>query len=181
MAEKVRMYSFKPFGPFELPIEEDAVIAREQLKEFWALVDESCHGLSEALGCYVFAIRSEGTTLPWYVGKTEMRSFRFEAVQSHKLLHYESALRLRRRGTPLLYLLSRMTDGGKFRKVWKDGSSSVGRLEGLIIATALTRNPELLNKRMMKHLTQTQVPGYMNEPPGPRSSEAKALGALLGT
>jgi hypothetical protein len=74
-----------------------------------------------------------------------------------------------------------MTDGGKFRKVWKAGSSSVDRLEGMLIETALMRNPKLSNRKDMKHLTQTIVPGYKNEPKGSRTPEAENLALLLGT
>jgi hypothetical protein len=147
---------------------------------FWAMVEHEHPNLPEALGCYIFGVRVGSSARPWYVGKTEKKNFKFEVSQPHKLLYYQEALYQQPDGIALLYLLPRLTDGGKFRKVWRAGSTSVGRLEGMLIATALSRNPKLLNKRSTKHLTQTVVPGYMNEPSGPRSPAAENLAALLG-
>ncbi len=182
MEEQTRRYRFQPYGPFEMPVDSQhpAVLDKGQLKQFWTAIEALHPGLSEAIGCYIYGIRSKSSELPWYVGKTEKRTFKFEAVQSSKLVYYENALRTQP-GTPMLYLLPRLTDAGSFRTAWKSGSSSVDRLEGMLIATALSRNPKLLNRLKMKHLTQTEVPGYINEPPGPRSKEAKKLAALLGT
>jgi hypothetical protein len=163
-----------------VPFKENRTIAREGLNLFWATVGHKHPGLPEALGCYIFGIRVGVSIHPWYVGKTEKKSFKFEVIQPHKLLYYQDALEQQPSGVALLYLLPRLTDGGKFRKVWRAGSTSVGRLEGMLIATALSRNPKLLNRLSTKHLTQTVVPGYINEPAGPRSPAAESLAALLG-
>jgi hypothetical protein len=179
--EKVRQYRFEPYGPFEMPLEDGPNIAAQRLRDFWTDIELKHPGLPEALGCYVFGIRKGTLMLPWYVGKTEQKSFRFESVQPHKLQHYHDALMQQPGGTALLFLIPRLTDGGKFRKVWTSGSSSVARLEQMLIETAISRNPRLVNQRMIKHLTLTVVPGYRNEPVGSRTPEAEDLAALLGT
>jgi hypothetical protein len=181
LEEPTKRYRFAPYGPFELPLEGDSTIARKRLGAFWKEIEARHPGLNGAIGCYVFGIRVRAKTLPWYVGKTEKKSFKLEAVQPHKLLYYQEALKAQPGGTALLYLLPRLTDAGNFRTAWKGGSSSVDRLERMLIATALERNPQLLNEKSKRHLTQTIVPGYMNEPRGRRSPEAEHLAVLLGT
>ena len=177
---KVRKYHFEPYGPFEIPMEDGSDIARTQLNDFWTAIGSKYPGLPDALGCYIFGVKLKSTVLPWYVGKTEQKSFKFEAVQAHKLLIYHDSLKKQPGGVALLYLIPRMTDGGRFRKVWSSGSSSVARLEQMLIESALARNPDLQNRRMIKHLTLTVVPGYRNEPDGPRTPAAEDLAELLG-
>jgi hypothetical protein len=176
------MYKFKPYGPFEVPVEEGRVYTSE-LREFWNGIETDHPGLQNAVGCYIFATHAGKSPRPWYVGKTERASFRKEAFQPQKLLLYEEALRKQKRGTPLLYLIARLTTTGKFRGSGKgkNGVSSIGKLEGLLIGASLLRNPKLVNKKTTKHLLLTQVPGYMNETPGARTREARDLALLLGT
>ena len=178
MLEKKRTYNFDTFGPFQLPLETNTVLASRAFKDFWLEIEQSHPGLPDAIGCYVFAIRTPSTTLPWYVGKTEKTSLRFESLQSHKLRLYESALREQANGVPLLYLLPRLTPRGKFRKVWVNGSVSIDNLERMLIGSALSVNKELRNTRSLKHLTQTVVPGYVNDQ-GLRTPDAEAFAKLL--
>src|SRR5580658_6869980 len=112
-SETRKIYRFEPYGPFLLPLETQSVLAERELSGFWSAVDEQVPGLPSAVGCYIFSIGIRGRELPWYVGKTERRNFRFETTQPHKLRHYEAALR-KYRGKPLLYLIPRITDGGSF-------------------------------------------------------------------
>ena len=181
MEKERRQYRFEPFGPFDLPQQGHAMIAADKLKDFWGALASDHPGLPDAIGCYIFGIRIGSSTLPWYVGKTERTSFRSETVQPHKLLVYARALGQARGGFPVLFLLPRMNESGKFRRARKSGSISVDRLERMLIGTALLRNANLLNLRSTKQHTQTVVPGYLNEPVGSRSPQAKRLAALLGT
>jgi len=176
------MYKFKPYGPFEVPVEEGRIV-KDELKDFWDAVEKSNPGLKGAIGCYIFATRTGKSPRPWYVGKTERASFRKESFQPQKLLLYEEALRKQKRGTPLLYLIARLTTTGKLRASAKGGQglSSIGRLEVRLIETCLSRNSKLVNNRSTKHFLLTQVPGYMNEEPGARTREARDLALLLGT
>jgi hypothetical protein len=173
------VFSFRPYGPFEVPVEDGGVLASE-LNDFWKSVEKEHPALPNAVGCYIFATQFGNAFRPWDVGKTERKSFRKEAFTPHKLLQYREALKLAKRGTPLLFLIARVTENGRFKgSRLKGGIASIGRLEDLLIGTSLSVNPKLVN-RMTKKLGLIQVPGYMNEA-GPRSIEAKHLAALLGT
>ena len=142
-------------------------------------VEKGSSGLSDAVGCYIFAIRAGRGVLPWYVGKTERASFRKEVFTPHKLVLYAEALH-GRKGTGLIYFLPNVTPGGKFRKPSLNKVPAIGALEELLIATCLQRNTDLLNKRTTKHLREIEVPGYMNEKPGPRNANARKLAEVLG-
>lgn len=107
------MYKFKPYGPFEVPIEDGCVVASE-MKDFWKAIEKMHPGLQDAVGCYIFGSRARNSSRPWYVGKTERMSFKREAF-----LQYQEALKGRTRGTSLLYLIPRVTAAGKFRKPGK--------------------------------------------------------------
>jgi hypothetical protein len=87
----------------------------------------------------------------------------------------------RKNGTSEIYLIARVTNAGKFRKRGrgKNGVTSIGRLEELLIGACLLKNPKLVNKSTTHHLKEIQVPGYMNETPGPKSSQARNLIKLL--
>ncbi len=131
------------------------------------------------MGCYIFAIRAGRGVRPWYVGKTEA-AFKKEVFQDHKFRLYWEALRERRKGTALLYFIAKHTPQGRLAKSSKNGHSSVGTLEELLIGTCLLRNAQLVNKKATKHFREIQVPGYMNESAGARSRKAKSLAQLLG-
>jgi hypothetical protein len=181
MDSPVNFYRFETYGPFELPLIDANDVDFAKLPVFWEKIESEYPGLPEAMGCYVFAIERQFSLLPWYVGKTEKKSFKFESVQFHKTNHYHEALKKAEGKRALLFLLPRLTAGGKFRKVWKGGSSSVARLEGMLIEAALKRNPLLQNRNLLKHLTQTVVPGFCNDGAGDRSEAATLLAQTLGT
>jgi len=75
------------FGPYELEKSGNSAVIP---KRFWSSADQevpdhygSNRALSQACGCYVFAVRSGGGTKPWYVGKTQ-RQFKNECFTNHK-------------------------------------------------------------------------------------------------
>jgi hypothetical protein len=174
------MSKFRPYGPFEIPINEDEVDKKE-LNAFWKQIDEIYPGLPDAIGCYVFAIRFKNAASPWYVGKTERRSFKREAFELHKLGHYRNVLKIRKRGTPHLYLIAKLSPtGDHFRKPATKGEKSVKQLEELLIGSCLTKNPDLFNQSMTKFLRHLSVPGYMHDKRGARTLEARNLAKLLG-
>lgn len=174
------MSMYRVFGPFEIP-RDGAMVDNHAKKMFWGGVEQGNARLSGAVGCYVFAIRAAKGSRPWYVGKMEKGSFRGEVCTPHKLLLYNEALHLRKKGKPLLYFIAKSTKGGKFSKPRKGGIGDIRALENLLIGTCLLRNHKLLNAKQTKHLRGIVVPGYMNEQPGARSKPAKGLAKLLGT
>lgn len=175
------MFKFKPYGPFQVPVDDGRVLTKE-LKKFWTEIDGQYPGLSGAVGCYIFAISSKKTK-PWYVGKTERRSFKNEAFQPHKLLLYQNDVMSKTaRGVPVIYLIARLTSAGKLRKAatGNQGVMSIGRLEQLLMGNCLRKNPDLANKKDMSYLRRITVPGYLNETAGARTREARALADLIG-
>src|SRR6266704_3638450 len=143
------MSKFEPFGPFEMPV-HGSLIDRRRESEFWGNVEAAQDGLSDAVGCYVFAIRAGKGMKPWYVGKSEKTSFRREAWTPHKLLVFSEGMQMLKKGTPVLFFVAKRTTGGRFAKAGKNGISSVHSLEELLIGTCLLRNSRLLNKRTTK-------------------------------
>ncbi|HET6843148.1 MAG TPA: hypothetical protein VFK06_15950 [Candidatus Angelobacter sp.] len=169
------MTRFEPFGPFKMPV-DGVIIDKKKESKLWEEVEGKRPGLSNAIGCYVFGIRAGKGVKPWYVGKAEKSSFRKETLADHKLLKYVLALQNRARG----YLLAKETTGGRLAKPGKNGSRSIQALEEMLIGTCLLRNSKLLNKNNTKR-HKIEVPGYMNESPGARSTSARNLAYLLGT
>jgi hypothetical protein len=173
------MITFETYGPFAVPI-KDRALDKSREAAFWSSVEEAAPGLSGAIGCYIFAVRAGRGMRPWYVGKTDRAGFKREVFQDNKFRLYFEILRQRKRGTALLFFIARHTPRGRFAKVSVNENRAISTLEELLIGTALTRNPKLINKRATKHFREIQVPGYMNESAGARPKDARQLATLLG-
>jgi hypothetical protein len=172
-----KMFQYEPYGPFKVPLEDGCV--PKDLDRLWEEVDRRKIGLSDAVGCYILAVKKGPISIPSYVGKTVRLGFRKEAFQVHKRDHY-SALGPLKNETVELYLIPRVTDTGKIRKKYDGKGTQDGKikaLEELLIGLAFAKNPDLRNVKSKK---QIQLPGIMNEPQGRRSPEAEMLAALLG-
>ncbi len=172
------MSQYQVFGPFEL-CKSGHLVDRLSCGEFWDTVEQRKTGLSKAVGCYIFGIRAAKGAKPWYVGKTEKHSFKGECWTHHKLNLYNEALKNRKKGTAVLYLVAKRTKRGRWAKPRKNGMGDVRALENLLIGTCLLRNRKLLNIKQTKHLRALKVPGFMNEQPGARSNAATQLATLL--
>jgi hypothetical protein len=174
---------FKVYGAFEMPRHKNLITTDADHKRcFWQGVDEKIDGLSEACGCFVFAISpSGGGAKPWYVGMTCRQGFRSECFQPHKINLYNNALVEYERGTPLLYLIAKLTPSkGAFAKPSSNGHRDVEALEDVLIGIAYTRNQHLLNIRGTKFLRDAVIPGVMNSSPGNPGVAALELKSLLG-
>ena len=174
------MSKYEPFGPFKMP-RSGSLVNKHEFRQFWSDIEQQSPRLSGAVGCYIFAIRAGRGAKPWYVGKTEKGNFKGETWSPHKLNIYSDALNVRKRGTPLLYLIAKRTTVGRYAKPRKGGIGEIRALENLLIGICLLRNRKLLNAKQTKHLKGIVVPGYMNEQPGARSVSATSLARLLGT
>jgi len=147
--------------------------------EFWKTVESNEAGLSSACGCYVFAIRNAGNFKPWYVGKTERRTFRNECFEPTKINYFNEAL-ANRKGAAILFLLARLTASKKkFSKPTGGSYHDVDFLESMLIGKALEKNPDLLNVRKTKLLRDMQVPGVINSPLGPPTLPERELKKAL--
>ncbi|MCO5083880.1 MAG: hypothetical protein M9955_19760 [Rhizobiaceae bacterium] len=153
----------------------------DQRRTFWESADSVEPGLSEACGCYVFAIRAGRGIKPWYVGKAERQSFKREAVTEDKLNKYELALRAAKKGTPLLYFYARTTKArGAFSRPSTSAHRDIGYLEKMLIGLALKRNKALINKQETTLLQTMVVPGLLNTPQGGLRADASELRWVMG-
>jgi hypothetical protein len=85
------MIKFLPYGPFNVPVLHAGIDGSRE-DEFWDNLERDETGLSEAVGCYIFAVRAGRGIRPWYVGKTEKAGFRREVFQDHKFRLYWQVL-----------------------------------------------------------------------------------------
>jgi hypothetical protein len=131
---------------------------------FWKKVRKEDEDLPDACGCYLFALQNGANIVAWYVGKTERRTFYQECFQATKINYYNETL-IDHNGTPLLFLLPRLTNSGnRFSKPTRTGYRDIDFLETLMIGMALERNPSLTNIKKTKLLREMVVPGVINSP-----------------
>ena len=174
---------YNTYGEFDVPCGNVKAGKRldaspNALKDFWVKVDQKRSGLSEARGCYIFAIRAGKGIKPWYVGQSK-GPFKKECFQPHKIVHYNKVLSNTAKGTPILLLVVRLTDQ---RKISKRQLPRVEAdfVEQLLIGHALSANKGLINKKNTKFLKELRVPGVLNSPPGNLRKEAELLRFVLG-
>lgn len=165
------------YGPISIP-HDDGFISK-LFQDFWTNhVETVREGLSRACGCYVFAVRSGGGIMPWYVGMNASDGgFRSECFQTHKLQHYNEALRNYDRGTPVLFLIPRLTPTRNFASPHE---REIEFVETWLMATALRKNPDLKNKRDTGYLRDLHIRGIFNPAPGEANSESSLLKGCLG-
>lgn len=132
-------------------------------KPFWKMVDDEVDGLSGACGCYIFALKNGDNLKAWYVGKAEKLTFAQECFSPAKRLIFNDVL-LERNGTPLLFLLPRLTPNGKLSKPTRNAYDDIEFLETMLIGVAIEENPELTNLQKTKYLREMRVPGVINSP-----------------
>ena len=133
--------------------------------------------LSEACGCYVFAIRFGKNFTPMYVGKAELSSFskRFQGADHGLLLKY---LYENYPGTLVIFLLPALTPGGIFRRPQR--TQAIRVLETTLIGMALRENKDLLNVKGAALLLDMFVPGVINPKVAHPGNAALALKNALG-
>ena len=172
------------FGGFEVPqkafkkrgkVFDDSKCA---LKQFWDAVDEACPGLSNACGCYVFAVRTAKGIKPWYVGQTK-KSFKEECYEPTKRNHYHGVFHKVRSGTPILIFVARRTEGGRFSRKLKEDEADF--VEKRLIGLALKQNPDLCNIQNTQFIRDIQIPGILNSPPGKPTPATAVLRMTMGT
>lgn len=169
---------FMTYGGFEIAKDDCRHVSFDE--SFWEQVATEDEGLPYACGCYVFAIKHGKNTLPWYVGKAERIPFKKECVQPTKLNYYNQVLP-RHTGTPLLFLIPRLTGSEKkFSKPTRTNYRDVDFLETLLIGYALKRNPELMNVKKTALLRDMKVPGIVNNPQARPSKAVVELRNALG-
>ena len=173
------MIYFRPYGPFPMPKSATKRrIDRDSRGDFWRKRDTEHNDLSYAVGCYIFSIRrSGGGPLPWYVGMTN-NNFRDECFEYSKLEHFNNALD-ENSGTPLLTLIAKLTQGGKFANPSVNRQRDIEFLEKHLIELAIRCNPYLKNTKNTQFFRNIVVPGVLNTPPGAPFSSVSELKDLL--
>ena len=157
---------FTVHGPFKLPRQKGLIDRRPRAKRaFWEAVDKDEDALASACGCYVYVVRAGKGMKPWYVGLTHKQTFRKECLTHHKINIYNDAI-ANRKGNPMLFLLAKRTTQGRFAKASIRKTADIRVLEGLLIGSALDRNPGLGNVARTRVLQGMIVPGFINSPKG---------------
>lgn len=173
---------FENFGPFAMPVDQHGDFAigdAKASKLFFREIDAEIPALSMGCGCYVFAMRSARGITPWYVGKADKTIFGTECFNAPNRVTYFNVTR-EYKGTPLLYLVGRMTPKGRFAKPYKGGHPDVGYVENFLIGAALARNPLLINVKNTRMCKNLHVPGFINSTKPPYSQSTESLRKTLG-
>ncbi len=166
------------YGAFEIEKKDNGLGSFDNA--FWQEIEKFQTGLSTACGCYVFSIKNRNNFMPWYVGKTEKRTFAKECFEATKINYYNEAI-AGRKGKPVLILIARLTASqNKFSKPTSGTYKDVDFLESMLIGKALEKNPELLNVSKTQLLREMMVPGIINTPKGNPSGPVRQLKNALG-
>ena len=177
------MSHYYTFGPFTVPRKGGAgrkkVLdsSREAINRFWEGVEDTIPRLSTACGCYIFAMRAGKGITPWYVGQSKT-GFKKECFSPTKIIYYHDVINDISKGTPVLILLARHTQGNKISGSVAENEANF--VEQYIIGLALGKNPNLRNIKNTKFLRRLQIPGALNNPPGKPDDGAMLLRQTLG-
>ena len=157
------LIKFKIAGPLTVPAYRGnaaRIIRREEASKF-------CKKHEEAVanrGCYVFAIKTGGGTLPMYVGKAT-RTFAQEIFNPANLGKYNEALADYAKATPVIFLVVAPTQRGPVN------AKAISELEQFLIQEGVARNPDLLNVRDRK-VARFCIEGVIRGGQGKPSKEA---------
>lgn len=163
---------FTVYGPIEIPTTgtgQSRHVVR-YCRAFWK--DTEAAPLRNRKGCYAFGIKHGESIKLFYVGLAAKQSFEQECFTQHKVQdHYNPALRKRRNGKPVMFLVVAPNV--------KPPTSRIDDLESFLIQTAVANNAPLSNKRK-RGKRFWSITGVAHSPAGRPSTAAKALKAALG-
>lgn len=153
---------FWAHGPFEVPVEAGA-----RRDSFWKQVREDeeydsleKNSLCNAVGCYVFLTRWGQTHTPYYVGKAcGQAGFYQEVFTPHKTRYYREIAASKPRHKPMMMLFPLITGTGRLARPGKANNDVIEWMERTLIGMALSKNPQLYNKRDTKRLREYIVDG----------------------
>jgi hypothetical protein len=172
---------FEVTGPFVLKrYGAKKILNKESLSDLKEQMEIWQDGLSDACGCYVFAIRAGKGFTPYYVGQACKRSIHKEALNPSNISKYNTALS-DSNGTPVLFCIPLMTNGGKFRKrkQVKGGLAALDFLEQWLIAAAIEKNEDLINNKETFFLRNLHVRGIFNAQQGEANYSTQSLTKTL--
>ena len=172
------------FGEFEVPRKsrkdgrQTLNFSKDALTNFWEDVERARVGLRSGAGCYLFAVRASKGMRPWYVGQSK-RAFEKECFAHHKQSIYRDVMDDTAKGTPILFLIARVTPTGRLSKsVQKNEANFVERK---LIHDATNANSELKNIHNARFVKNLEIPGVLNSPKGKPSDAVQSLKVALGT
>jgi hypothetical protein len=173
--------NFDVVGPFELARHgSKRIITKDSISELAGHLEDHTAGLSEACGCYVFAIRAGKGYTPYYVGQACKTSILKESLNPSNREKYNVVLG-ETKGTPMLFPIPLLTPKGKFRKKQSvdGGMPFVDFLERWLIAAAIEKNPGLKNNKQTKFLRSMHVVGILNSRKGEATKSSSELVKVL--
>jgi len=174
---------FDIVGPFKIErYTHKSLITNDSVVALKKIIEAEEEGLSQACGCYVFGIRAGKGMTPYYAGQSLRRSIFKESMNHANITKYNVVL-ASTKGTPILFLLPWLTNGGKLRKPSKkQGSSPVlNFVEDWLIATALQKNPDLINNKQTRFLRKVHITGAFNAKHGEATNRSSKFCKLMGT
>lgn len=158
--------NFDVVGPFELT-RDKKIINKKSVENLKQQLDVTFPGLSGARGCYVFAMYARKRYTPYYVGQACRQSIVAESMNPSNREKYTEVCH-EKNGKPMMFVLPMLTPDGKYKKKGKTGRRATDFLERWLIATAIRKNPKLLNNKETKFLRGIHVRGIFN----PKRGEA---------
>ena len=165
-------------GPFELRrYGKKHLISQESMADLEQELEQT-PGLSEACGCYVFAIRAGKGYTPYYVGQACKRSLLRESMNPSNIGKYNSACSASN-GRPFVFFLPMRTPKGRYRKKGT-GTGALDFLERWLIATAISKNDTLINTKQTHFLRNITVAGVFNANKGKPPKASQQLKRALG-
>ncbi|WP_147262616.1 hypothetical protein [Roseiarcus fermentans] len=167
--------NFGAEGPFELRrYGLKSLINNDTISFLRAALEKFDLGLSEACGCYVFAVRAGRGFTPYYVGRAEKRSILNESLNPSNIIKYNNVIS-NIKGTPTMFVLPMLTPQGRYRKLATGELGSLRFLEKWLIAQCIEKNPDLVNNKETKFLRSIHVTGIFNATQGEAHAGSTAL------
>ena len=162
------------FGPFAIPFDRQGKgtskrISKENAKAFWEM--EGPSAVAEKQGCYVYALKAGKGFMPWYAGKAT-KTFKQEALHPTKLQHYNDVIFKGRKGTPVLFFVSKP---GNQKKIPK---GQIDDIETFLIQSAYYKNPLLKNTQKTK-VPEWSIKGLVRGGKGKASASTRDLKSTL--
>lgn len=162
---------FTVHGPYRVPVERRSAGRHLRVKEFWAK-NPKAEKYASAFGCYVFAIRTGGGTLPHYVGQAT-RSFAKEAFNPSNLRKYYDALADYKAGRPVLFFVVHPKRKGKVN------ARRIDQVENFLIQAGWARNRGLQNVKGI-HRSKWAIKGVIRAGVGKPTQAARVFREVFG-
>ena len=157
---------FEIYGYVNIPTQNRLI--SEDLTSFW----EENELIADRIGCYVFAIKTGRSIVPYYVGLTT-KSFISECFTDHKLKHYHYTINEYDRGKPVMFFVLHPKAKGR------PNIKEIEEVENFLIQVGVAVNPNIRNIRSTKQPTWS-IKGVVKSGQGNISNDAKLFKKMMG-